>query len=477
MNRDKIVINTIAFLPLLAEGKSQIELLDTVSRLNIKTVEIRREYIKDFPTELTQIASVARSMALQLFYSIPDNLFIEGKLKDLELEQYLAEASMLGAKIVKLSLGNFTGIDDLIRVRLLNLLSGFAGVLTVENDQTESGGKSEKCLAFLQECERKDLNVFFTFDISNWYWVGEEPLTNVAELAKYTRYIHLKDVQLHDFIVKCIPKVTTLDQGVTPWREVLEQLPQDIPIAIEYPCGPNLEEVLGRDISKILEVNINKKRGSNMELKEMVERFRKVGTATISDAVDKVTGIRGYMSCQIRPLFECKIVGPAVTIKEAFALKSEGPTLAIQAMDEEAEGSVLVIGIDDAEEFAVFGGIMGTGAKVNGFEGAVVNGGVRDVNQLKGIGLPVFSRSIVPSSTIGRVITVAQNIPVSCGGVMVYPGDIIVGDADGVIVVPRAKAEEVLLLAEQTEEIERLQMEEIKTLGSIVKAVEKWARL
>ncbi len=120
---------------------------------------------------------------------------------------------------------------------------------------------------------------------------------------------------------------------------------------------------------------------------------------------------------------------------------------------------------------------MGTGAKVNGFDGAVVDGGVRDVNQLKNANFPVFSRSIVPSSTIGRVITLVQNIPVTCGGVMVYPGDIILGDADGVVVVPRAYAEEILRIAEETEEIERQQIADIKELKSIVKAVEKWARI
>ncbi|MDI6878112.1 MAG: hypothetical protein QMC95_07425 [Desulfitobacteriaceae bacterium] len=104
-----------------------------------------------------------------------------------------------------------------------------------------------------------------------------------------------------------------------------------------------------------------------MDLKEMVDRFRKVGTATVSDAVDKVTNVRGYMNHKIKPLFECRIAGPAVTVKEAFALKSEGPTLATEAINSAEAGSVLVISIEDAEDYAVFGGLMGTGAKVNGF--------------------------------------------------------------------------------------------------------------
>ncbi|KYH30615.1 RraA family protein [Neomoorella mulderi] len=214
-----------------------------------------------------------------------------------------------------------------------------------------------------------------------------------------------------------------------------------------------------------------------MELKELVERFRKLATASVSDAVDKVTGERGFMTHEMKPIFNCKIVGPAVTVKEVFALKNEGPKLALQAIDSAEEGSVLVISAENAKDYALFGGLMGTGAKVNGFEGAVLDGGVRDVNELKELNFPVFSRSIVPSTTLGRIVTVASNIPVACGGVMVHPGDIIVGDTDGVVVVPRAKAEEVLLKAEEIEETERKQTEDIKELKSIVKAVEKWARI
>jgi len=214
-----------------------------------------------------------------------------------------------------------------------------------------------------------------------------------------------------------------------------------------------------------------------MELKEIVSRFRKLATASVSDAVDKITGERGFMSHEIKPIFNCKVVGPAVTVKEAFALKNEGPKMALSAIDAAEDGSVLVISAENAKDYALFGGLMGTGAKVNGLDGAILDGGVRDVNELKEIGFPVFSRSLVPSTTLGRIITVASNIPVTCGDIWVNPGDIIVGDTDGVVVVPKDKAEEVLLKAEEIEEIERQQTEDIKLLKSITQAVEKWSRI
>jgi len=214
-----------------------------------------------------------------------------------------------------------------------------------------------------------------------------------------------------------------------------------------------------------------------MELKEIVSRFRKLATASVSDAVDKVTGERGFMSHEIKPIFNCKVVGPAVTVKEVFALKNEGPKMALSAIDAAEDGSVLVISAENAKDYALFGGLMGTGAKVNGLDGAILDGGVRDVNELKEIGFPVFSRSLVPSTTLGRIITVASNIPVTCGDIWVNPGDIIVGDTDGVVVVPKDKAEEVLLKAEEIEEIERQQTEDIKLLKSITQAVEKWSRI
>ena len=82
---------------------------------------------------------------------------------------------------------------------------------------------------------------------------------------------------------------------------------------------------------------------------------------------------------------------------------------------------------------------MATTGKVRGLAGVVIDGGARDIDEIEAIGLPVFSRSVTPSTSVGRYVSVAKNVAVMCAGVMVRPGDWIVGDVTGVVVVPQEK--------------------------------------
>jgi 4-hydroxy-4-methyl-2-oxoglutarate aldolase len=213
------------------------------------------------------------------------------------------------------------------------------------------------------------------------------------------------------------------------------------------------------------------------DLKEMIEGFKKMPTASVSDAVDKVVGERGYMFHDMKPIFDCKFVGQAVTVKEVVSLKSEGPKHALECIEEAEEGSVLVISCEDGKEVAIFGGLMGTGCKVKNLAGAVLDGGCRDIAELKELNFPVCARAIVPSTTVGRRVTYDYNIPIDCAGVRVNPGDIIVADTDGVVVVPKDKVAEVYAKALEIEETEKAQTKDIWELKSVKKAVEKWARI
>lgn len=215
-------------------------------------------------------------------------------------------------------------------------------------------------------------------------------------------------------------------------------------------------------------------------LHRIVEGFRTVTTASVADAVDRVVKRPGFMSHQIKPIMLSKIVGPAVTVLERASLESQPPVHALQAIDEAAPGAIIVIAMEDPEggrDVAQWGGLMTAGAVTRQLGGAVLDAGVRDIEEIKQANFPIFSRSVVPSSTVGRYVSVAKEIPVVCGGVLVHPGDIIVGDTDGVVVVPQGKAEEVLATAEQIEETERRMTEAIRRLGSITKAVEEFARI
>ena len=211
---------------------------------------------------------------------------------------------------------------------------------------------------------------------------------------------------------------------------------------------------------------------------EIIRAFRGITTASVADALWAL-GISGHMSHEIKPFMKVKIVGPAVTVREEpTTTERVPPSHALDLIDHSPAGSVIVIAVDGFRDVAVWGGLMTAGAVVNGLEGAVLDGGVRDVEEIeRDFGFPVFSRSICPATTVGRFKTVAANVPVSVGGVTVNPGDLIVGDRDGVIVVPRSQVEAVLKGAQDIEDRERQQTRLIRETKSLLKGLEKYQRI
>jgi 4-hydroxy-4-methyl-2-oxoglutarate aldolase len=213
---------------------------------------------------------------------------------------------------------------------------------------------------------------------------------------------------------------------------------------------------------------------------QLIEGFREVAIASVADAVDRVVKRPGFMTYEIKPIFPARIAGPAVTVLERAALESRPPEHALQAIDEAPPGAVIVIGMeepDSGRNVAQWGGLMTAGAAARGLGGAVLDGGARDVAEIREAGFPVFSRTVIPSSTVGRYVTVGLNLPVVCGGVLVRPGDLIVGGEDGVVVVPQDAAAEVLAEARAIDATEARMAQAIGRLRSIRKAVEEFARI
>lgn len=216
-----------------------------------------------------------------------------------------------------------------------------------------------------------------------------------------------------------------------------------------------------------------------MELSDLVEGFRKVATASVADAVDKVAGKRGYMSCEIKPrINEKKVVGPAVTVLEGRTDEFLPPQHALDLIDESPAGSVICISASGAFDVAVWGGLMTAGAVTNGHAGAVLDAGVRDIPEIRrDYDFPIFSRCVSPGTTLGRYQTLASQVPVEIGDVMVNPGDIIVADIDGVVVVPRQHAAAVLALAREIDERELEQAKLIIAEKSLRKGLAKYGRI
>ena len=212
----------------------------------------------------------------------------------------------------------------------------------------------------------------------------------------------------------------------------------------------------------------------------IVEGLRLVEVASVADAMEQLYGQRAYMSHEMRPLFVSKFAGPAVTVLMKQEEHKEGPPASqgmLDAIDAAPAGSVYVMVLPDGVDFAGIGGLMATAMKYRGLAGAVIDASIRDTPQIKRLQFPVFSRGIVPSTTINHYRFVGTNIPVTCAGVRVNPNDIIVADEDGVAVVPRAKAGEVLKKAQQLDDTEHQMLPFIEKFRSIKQAVEKFGRI
>lgn len=202
-------------------------------------------------------------------------------------------------------------------------------------------------------------------------------------------------------------------------------------------------------------------------------------TGNIADAVDEATGARGWMSADMKPIFDTKIVGRAATALMRPVLRNDTRKYQnhlLEILDQAEPGSILVYVMQDGLEIAAMGNLMATTAKVRGLEGAVIDGAVRDVTEIRQIGLPVWSRRVSPATSVGRMVSVDKQIPVLCGGVMVHPGDYLVADADGVVVVPQQAAAKVLELLVQYADKETRMVPIIEETKSMLKALERYNR-
>jgi regulator of RNase E activity RraA len=219
--------------------------------------------------------------------------------------------------------------------------------------------------------------------------------------------------------------------------------------------------------------------GSEPTQAAVVDGFKHVEVASISDAIEQLLHERRYMSHNMRPIFPTRFTGTALTVK---LVKQENTTSAdlngmLEAIDKGGPGSVYVMQLEDGADIAGMGGLMGTAMASRGYAGAVIGGGVRDLPQLTRIGFPVYAQGIVPSTAVSHYRFVGMNIPIVCDGVNVSPDDIIVADPDGVVVVPHDRAAEILTLAQKLDNTEHSIYPIIEKLHSIMEAVKQFSRI
>ena len=214
----------------------------------------------------------------------------------------------------------------------------------------------------------------------------------------------------------------------------------------------------------------------------LIAAFAKSTVASVSDAVDQIVGTRGYLAHDMRPFVAGAFVGRAATalVKPAPPEKAT-PALAVQhsveMIDSANPGDVGVIVMEGSLDVAAIGGLMGTAAKARGMAGMVLDGAVRDIAELRALNLPTYARSASPATAVSRYASVAKQIPVECAGVTIRPGDIIVAGEDGVVVVPKDRAKEVLQRSQEIDQREIKMVPFIKQERSLTKAIAVFNRI
>ena len=192
----------------------------------------------------------------------------------------------------------------------------------------------------------------------------------------------------------------------------------------------------------------------------LLERYRGLASSNVADAMGRF----GFMDPGIRSRSGLPLCGLAVTVQ----CRPADNLMVHKALQVATPGDIVVVSTCGNTTSAVFGEMMCHTATAAKLGGIVVDGAIRDVEGVTRLGMPAFSRTVCPGSCDkdgpGEI-----NVPISCGGTVVKPGDIVVGDDDGVTVVPREHAEEVLALVAELMEREHKRIAEIRA-GQLFKA-------
>jgi 3-hexulose-6-phosphate synthase/6-phospho-3-hexuloisomerase len=195
--------------------------------------------------------------------------------------------------------------------------------------------------------------------------------------------------------------------------------------------------------------------------------LKEVSTSNISDAMHRKGAMKG-----IRPLVRGKMVGTAVTV-QTFPGDWAKP---VEAIDIAKEGDVIVI-YNENKDIACWGGLATQSSLNKGIAGVVIEGAARDIDEIENLGLPIYTSNAVPNAGdpkgFGEI-----NAEITCGGQTVKPGDYIVGDESGVVVIPAERAYELARRAKEVYKTEKRLFDEIKRGGTLSEILElkKWEK-
>ena len=178
---------------------------------------------------------------------------------------------------------------------------------------------------------------------------------------------------------------------------------------------------------------------NDTELFDMMEA--QLYAAVISDALDAAGYRHQVLRHTLRPLLpETVVVGRAMPMLclDVYEIPDEPYQQEIAAVDSLKQDDVLVCSTNGSTRICFWGELLSTAAQARGARGAIIDGFIRDVRRIMGMRFPIFTTGLSPVDSNGRGEVVAYNVPIECGGVTVNPGDIVFGDADGVVIIPQS---------------------------------------
>jgi 4-hydroxy-4-methyl-2-oxoglutarate aldolase len=185
-----------------------------------------------------------------------------------------------------------------------------------------------------------------------------------------------------------------------------------------------------------------------MDREPLVERLSKVDSCAVSDALDSLA-LKGA-TWGVRPQWPCpRIVGRAMTMKiKPVGLEQPTQHLGTPAIEAAKPGDIIVIDNAGRPDISTWGGLLSLSAKLKGLSGVVIDGACRDIDEARDLGFAVYSRGVVPMTARGRVMQESFNQEVQFAGVQVRPGDLVIADGSGVVIIPKEKEQQVVEAAE-----------------------------
>ena len=190
--------------------------------------------------------------------------------------------------------------------------------------------------------------------------------------------------------------------------------------------------------------------------KSVIERLSRWYSGDIHDCLEKlgIWGILPNLNLYGNLPKSGRICGPATTVQFVPNRAKITSRRYHKAIDEIGQGGVMLVDTAGASG-SCSGELMCTGAKVHGGVCTVVNGTIRDLEEIQKLDYPVYAKGVVPATAVGRMEDVGFNIDIEIGGVRIQPGDIVFGDLDGVVVIPQAAARTVADMADELGKLER----------------------